>query len=161
MSEKITPIANNKPVASITWDTGYRTFETPLGEIRFNPFDFDLIARWEEGEKRLQSFFAEDPELIAAANSDVDENTDEGQAILDKILEASQFVKDTTDYMFGAEISKTIYGTTHPLSYVDGSPVFQLFIEAAYPVILEFMEESAKKSQKKVDKYTKHNKKKK
>ena len=131
----------------LIFDEGFKEFNIngdPGRVIRFNPTDISIIERAQKvkkeiGEevKRLDKLEINDDEAVAKA-----------------VEEVNKIIKEKINYIFGSDVSETVFGVQSPLASANGITLAERFIAAAIPVIQKEIEDEDKKSKARMSKYT-------
>lgn len=131
----------------LIFDEGFKEFNIngdPNRVIRFNPTDISIIERAQKvkkeiGEevKRLDKLEINDDEAVAKA-----------------VEEVNKIIKEKINYIFGSDVSETVFGVQSPLASANGITLVERFIAAAIPVIQKEIEDEDKKSKARMSKYT-------
>lgn len=111
--------------------------------IRINTRDINLLVRMEEGKKQLKEF--------ANSLKNVENETDD--VIFNKLDELDKKVKETIDWIFDSEVSKTAFGNTSSVTIIDGEPRFVTFTNALIPVVEKEIEKEHEEANGKIESY--------
>lgn len=138
-------------MSRLTLNTGVKNYEIEdengrtLGTISIYPQDFNIGKRAKEAQKKIA-------EYIDAAEQIATENDDDA---IESITEIDNKIKEQLDYLFNAEVSKTVFRGLHCLNVVaDGGKYFiESFLDMIIPVINAELDKAAETSQQKVSKY--------
>lgn len=123
----------------LIFDSGIREFQiNNNGVLRFNPGDPNVYARlMESGEKILQV----ENELLtqAEATTSVDQEENNGAAMLQLLAEADRKVKDILAWIFGADnnFDEIFAGVNLMAVGANGERVLTNFLSALLPVVQE------------------------
>lgn len=93
--------------------------------IRIDLRDTNLLARMDEGRKKIKEF--------AKELENIDNDSDD--TIVTKIMELDKKVKDTIDYIFNSNVSEVAFGVTSSISIIDGEPRFVTLMNALMPEV--------------------------
>lgn len=132
---------------TIVINDGIKTYEIKnqrgelLGEFSFNPSDSNLIERYTEGMKRLQE---KEKELL-----------DNSAKTAEEMIAEDNFVKDTIDDIFNANISEKFFSIMGVRSVINGKFYFEFVLETIGRIIREEGQRQQKAMQKRIDKYAK------
>ncbi len=132
---------------TIVINDGVKTYEIKnqkgelLGEFSFNPSDSNLIERYTEGVKRLQE---KEKELVNNSAKTAEE-----------IIAEDDFVKETIDEIFNANISEQFFSIMGVRSVINGKFYFEFVLETMGRIIKEESRKQRKAMQKRIDKYAK------
>lgn len=136
-------------------ETGEKTFtinEDPNKVLKFNPGDYNIMSRFYESKDILKK---EMDALNAETKINEDGTPDsESEGIAKSIKKVDSIIREKIDYIFGYEVSDIVFGNVNPLSTVGGIPYFERFFNAVIPFIEKELDSEAKKSEKKMSKYT-------
>ena len=92
----------------IVLDLGVKTYEikdpdgTVTGTVRFNPADPGFAGRWQQAEAKIESYRQRINEMQASGVPEIDQ--------WPLLMEASDAIKNTFDYAFGAPVSQVFFG---------------------------------------------------
>ena len=123
---------------SINFDNGYKEYAINGDDniVKININDVNIITRFDEAaaeiEKLETRFKTEDktPELLA---------------------EADKTVREQLNYVFGTDIATAAFGNMNCFSPVGGRTLFEVFIEAIQPVIMEDIKAAAEAQRIRLD----------
>lgn len=131
----------------INFDEGLKQYTINGDEnrvIKFKPTDFDMIARMKKTKKVFEKY-AEEMKNKGASSEEPFEMANE----------YSEKIKEQINYMFGYDIADVVFEKGNCLSICDNdNPVFLNFFNAVFPIITQDIEETQKKLDKNVKKYT-------
>ena len=92
----------------ITLDLGVKTYEIKdpdgnvTGVVRFNPSDPGFAGRWQQAMGKIEEYKQKIEELRAAGTPEID--------LWPAVMEASDAIKKSFDYAFGAPVSEAFFG---------------------------------------------------
>lgn len=136
-------------------ETGEKTFtinEDPNKLLKFNPGDYNIMSRFYEVKDILKKEMdALNPESKINEDGTVPNDSEDFAKSIKKI---DALIREKIDYIFGYSVSDIVFGTVNPLSTVGGIPYFERFFNAVIPFIEKELNAEAKKSEKKMAKYT-------
>lgn len=139
----------------LSFDEGYKEFSIN-GDvnrvIRFNPSDLAIIKRLEEAKNKIsESMNIKDDIELDNEGKPVDslENYSKVISHIDNVI------KEQINYIFDSDVANVIFGNQSPLANIKGKPLYERFMESVMPEIKKAVEEEAKESRKRVEKYTK------
>ena len=139
----------------LSFDEGYKEFSIN-GDvnrvIRFNPSDLAIIKRLEEAKNKISESMAikDDIELD---NEGKPINSLENYSKV--ISHIDNVIKEQINYIFDSDVANVVFGNQSPLANIKGKPLYERFMESVMPEIKKAVEEEAKESRKRVEKYTK------
>lgn len=110
--------------------------EEEIGVIYINPSDFNILTRLEKVKKNMEN--------IPDFKEDI---TGEG------INEADRYVREQVDYLFGENVSDTVFKNQHSLSTLKGVTFAERLIKGLTPVIEQIITDEAKSSEERMNKY--------
>lgn len=131
----------------LIFDEGFKEFNIngdPNRVIRFNPTDISIIER----AQRVKKEIGEEVKKLDALEINDDE------AVAKAVEEVNKIIKEKINYIFGSDVSETVFGVQSPLTSANGITLAERFIAAAIPVIQKEIEEEDKKSKARMSKYT-------
>ena len=139
----------------LSFDEGYKEFSINGDEnrvIRFNPSDMAIIKRLEEAKNKISESMAikDDIELD---NEGKPINSLENYSKV--ISHIDNVIKEQINYIFDSDVANVVFGNQSPLANIKGKPLYERFMESVMPEIKKAVEEEAKESRKRVEKYTK------
>lgn len=141
---------------SLNFDEGYKEFSINGDEnrvIRFNPADYGLLERYKEARNAIMKSVDELQNDIELKNDgSAKDETDEAA---DKLASVRKLIFEQVNYIFNADVSKTVFGNQSPISTVNGKFLFEGFIKAAGAIITDAVNKEQAASQKRIEKYTK------
>lgn len=141
---------------SLNFDEGYKEFSINGDEsrvIRFNPADYGLLERYKEARNAIMKSVDELQNDIELKNDgSAKDETDEAA---DQLASVRKLIFEQVNYIFNADVSKTVFGNQSPISTVKGKFLFEGFIEAAGTIITDAVNKEQAASQKRIDKYVK------
>ncbi|HWT27625.1 MAG TPA: hypothetical protein VN131_06770 [Mobilitalea sp.] len=141
---------------SLNFDEGYKEFSINGDEnrvIRFNPADYGLLERYKEARNTIMKSIDKLQSDIELKNDgSAKDETDEAA---DQLASVRQLIFEQVNYIFNADVSKTVFGNQSPISTVKGKFLFEGFIEAAGAIITDAVNKEQAASQKRIDKYVK------
>ena len=139
----------------LSFDEGYKEFSIN-GDvnrvIRFNPSDLAIIKRLEEAKNKIsESMAIKDDIELDNEGKPVDslENYSKVISHIDNVI------KEQINYIFDSDVANVVFGNQSPLANIKGKPLYERFMESVMPEIKKAVEEEAKESRKRVEKYTK------
>ena len=139
----------------LSFDEGYKEFSIN-GDvnrvIRFNPSDLAIIKRLEEAKNKIsESMNIKDDIELDNEGKPVDslENYSKVISHIDNVI------KEQINYIFDSDVANVVFGNQSPLANIKGKPLYERFMESVMPEIKKAVEEEAKESRKRVEKYTK------
>ena len=139
----------------LSFDEGYKEFSINGDEnrvIRFNPSDLAIIKRLEEAKNKIsESMAIKDDIELDNEGKPVDslENYSKVISHIDNVI------KEQINYIFDSDVANVVFGNQSPLANIKGKPLYERFMESVMPEIKKAVEEEAKESRKRVEKYTK------
>lgn len=150
-NEKIKPVG-------IVVDDGYRrvpiynTDGEETGYFRFNPTDVNIINRYNEMAKTLDTIV----EPLASV-PDAPEGEEDGNDSLRlrAVEQATERLYEAVNKLFDADAAGAFFGTVHPFSPVDGRFYCEAVLEAVGKYISEQFAQETAKVERRVSKYTK------
>lgn len=131
----------------LIFDEGFKEFNIngdPDRVIRFNPTDISIIERAQKVKKEI----GEEAKKLDALEINDDE------AVAKAVEEVNKIIKEKINYIFGSDVSETVFGVQSPLASANGITLAERFIAAAIPVIQKEIEDEDKKSKARMSKYT-------
>lgn len=140
---------------NLNFDDGYKKFTIngdPDRVVSFNPADYNILERFEQAQRNIESAQAELTKDIAL-NEDGTSASDAEDAV-ELIGKVNTLIKEQTDFIFNGAVSETIYGNQSPISSIKGKLLFERFFESVIPLISKEIEKEQKESQKRVQTYT-------
>lgn len=117
----------------------------PNRVIRINPSDIGLIKRFEEASPKIEA-------LIEKYGEVKEELPMEEIAKITSEIDAE--ARKQLDYIVGAPVSDTAFGTANCLSLAGGQTIFENFLEAYVSYMEPVVKAEYKKSRQRVSKYT-------
>lgn len=140
-------------MANIKITTGLKTYDIEdekgniRGQISFNPSDMNFFTRAQHTQKAIE-------EAIAQLSEIKTENSEEEiYSIIEKIdLEIKDKLNDLFD---DPNTSKVIFGNQNCLNTLNGVTFVERFLMAFAPIIKADFQAEQKKSNKRIEKYTK------
>ena len=139
----------------LSFDEEYKEFSINGDEnrvIRFNPSDMAIIKRLEEAKNKIsESMAIKDDIELDNEGKPVDslENYSKVISHIDNVI------KEQINYIFDSDVANVVFGNQSPLANIKGKPLYERFMESVMPEIKKAVEEEAKESRKRVEKYTK------
>lgn len=127
---------------NLSFDNGFKTFSINNDDsktITINTSDVGIVDRLNKVQGELEQLQSK----IAKTNNNI--------AV---ISEVDNEIKAKIDYIFGAEISKTVFGSACCLSLANGKPIFENFLNAIIPIIKEDTEKEIEKMNADIEKYS-------
>lgn len=141
-------------MASIKIETGLKTYDIEdekgniLGQISFNPTDENIIKRATTVQQNILDAIKEVGKLD---NKTLDDN-----AIIEKLSEIDSKIRKEINYLFNCDnVSDIVFGAQNVLNTFNGKTFAERFLEAFIPVIKAEFEEEHKRSQERINNYTK------
>lgn len=131
----------------LIFDEGFKEFNIngdPNRVIRFNPTDISIIERAQNVKKEI----GEEVKKL----DKIEINDDE--AVAKAVEEVNKIIKEKINYIFGSDVSETVFGVQSPLASANGVTLAERFIAAAIPIIQKEIEDEDKKSKARMSKYT-------
>ena len=124
----------------IVFDSGVKTYKVGSGELRFNPSDPNVYARFMEATEKLQTVEAS---MVEKAKAVVSQGEANGEAAIKLLQEADAEAKNILGWVFGKsnDFDKMLDGVNLLAVGGNGERVITNFIAALLPI----MEEGAKK----------------
>lgn len=142
-------MANNKNIIKL--NTGLKSYDIYFEDrdeyttVSFNPFDPDLIVRFNEFQTRCEKKLEDVKDIeLDADGMPVDDS------YVDSIKQTNKIIKDELDIAFGSKISANLFKYCNPMAIVNGDYFVINFIKAIAPIL----EEEAKAEQKRLAKHT-------
>lgn len=141
---------------SLNFNEGYKEFcinndETRI--IRFNPSDVGIIERFAEVERNISEYKKVLDDIEINTDGTVSTETDDYHKAVEKLADASKFIKEQLDYAMGAEVSNAVFEKQSPFSLVGGKALFERFIECIKPVVTDSIKTEREASEKRINKY--------
>lgn len=117
--------------------TIYNHRKEEIGIIHINPSDFNILARLEEVKRNMQN--------IPVINEDI---TGE------QVIETDKYVREQIDYLFGDNVSDTVFKNQHSMSTLNGITFVERLINGLTPVIEQIISKEVESSEDRIKKYT-------
>lgn len=138
---------------SINFDDGFKSYEIngdPQRVIRIDTADYGLIERLRNAEKNINAEMHkyENIKIKSDGSADVDDET-----AADGIRDLGGFICEQFDYIFNADVAKTLFGNASPLSTRNGVPLFERVFNAIVPIIENDIKSEQKKAEARIKKY--------
>ena len=134
---------------SINFEIYFKTFclnEDENNVIRINTSDFGILERLEKVQKSLENLQRE------AENT---QNTESADGLQYSMLgEIDKQIREKINYVFGSDVCTPAFGTACCLSFCNGAPMFENFLNAIIPEIEKDMTIEKDKMQANIGKYT-------
>lgn len=131
----------------LIFDEGFKEFNIngdPNRVIKFNPTDISIIERAQKVKREI----GKEVEKLDSLEINDDE------AMAQAVEQVNKIIKEKINYIFGSDVSDTVFGLQSPLASANGTTLAERFIAAALPVIQKEIEDENKKSKARVSKYT-------
>lgn len=131
----------------LIFDEGFKEFNIngdPNRVIKFNPTDISIIERAQKVKKEI----GEEVKKLDKLEINDDE------AVAKAVEEVNKIIKEKINYIFGSNVSETVFGVQSPLASANGVTLAERFIAAAIPIIQKEIEDEDKKSKARMSKYT-------
>lgn len=131
----------------LIFDEGFKEFNInsdPNRVIKFNPTDISIIERAQKVKKEI----GEEVKKLDKLEINDDE------AVAKAVEEVNKIIKEKINYIFGSDVSETVFGVQSPLASANGVTLAERFIAAAIPIIQKEIEDEDKKSKARMSKYT-------
>ena len=131
----------------LIFDEGFKEFNIngdPNRVIKFNPTDISIIERAQKVKKEI----GEEVKKLDKLEINDDE------AVAKAVEEVNKIIKEKINYIFGSDVSETVFGVQSPLASANGVTLAERFIAAAIPIIQKEIEDEDKKSRARMSKYT-------
>lgn len=149
-------------IQNILFDDGLKSFmvqNDPNRVIRFSPADYGLIERIDTAGKRMQ-------DAVKKIGVDIElrsngEPLEDIEAVAEVIREVNKVIFEQVDYIFNSQVSEIVFGNQSPVSTVKGKFLFENFMNAVTPYLVQELETEQKASNARIKKYTSQVKKKK
>ena len=146
---------------SLNFDDGLKSFAINGDEsrvIRFNPGDPDLIIRYNEAKKMLQSAnTGKLAEIKLDGNGNLQKDADGGfEDAAQALEETNGVIREALKLIFNADVYDTVFAGCSPFAGTkDGRFVFEAFMDAVKPILESGIAEYRAASEKRMEKYTK------
>ncbi|MCM1245980.1 MAG: hypothetical protein NC293_10100 [Roseburia sp.] len=121
-------------------------FGEHVGAVRINPGDINIIAREEKAEENIKKILEEVRDTAA-------ETEEDEEVIEKKLLQLDAEIKEQIDILFDYKVSDTVFKNQHCLAVSQGKFYIERLLEAFEPVIAEIVKKETEESQKRMDKY--------
>lgn len=137
----------------ITLDLGVKTYEIKdpdgnvTGTVRFNPSDPGFAGRWQQAMAKIESYRKKIEEMRAAGTPEID--------LWSVLMEASDAIKKSFDYAFGAPVSAAFFGGASAFAMTQsGRLVIENVVEGVYPIIEKALDIAGSRIKMRMDAHT-------
>lgn len=147
--------ANN----NLSFDDGLTSF-TINGDknrvIRFNPGDPNLLQRYYQAIKNIDTVKAKIGDDIILTPTGEAEETDDAGMVAAALKEVDNVIRENLNFMLDADVYDTIFGNQSPLCIVGkGEYLFEAVLNCIGPIIKDAVSAAAAASEKRKNKYLK------
>lgn len=137
----------------ITLDLGVKTYEIKdpdgnvTGVVHFNPSDPGFAGRWQQAMGKIEEYKQKIEELRAAGTPEID--------LWPAVMEASDAIKKSFDYAFGAPVSEVFFGGASAFAMTQsGRLVIENVLDGVYPIIEKALDIAGSRIKMRMEKHT-------
>lgn len=141
---------NNKMMDNIVFDDGFKELKINGDEtrvVRWNPSDLNFVDRFLEFEEWLSGDELA-KKVASLESSDFTQNSDKNLDIngytKGETTDLGLYINKMIDKTFGAGFTDAAFNGAHPMTPTSSGFLFENFIEALYPIIVDSFERNTK-----------------
>ncbi|MBE6129555.1 MAG: hypothetical protein E7185_09800 [Erysipelotrichaceae bacterium] len=138
---------------NISFEEGYKEFtinNDPKRILRVNVGDIGLIDRMEKSIKEMKEKISEIDDIKIDVNGNAESALAEEAEAVRKV---NSIMRKSFDSIFYPGASNIVFGKQNPIALVKGKTIYELFLESFAKTVKPMIEEEARHSEERVNKY--------
>lgn len=122
-----------------------------VGSFSFRPSDINIVGRFEKAMKDIDKIVTPLEHFGITANGT---SKEDDTGAYEAVMEATQKMKETVNYIFGDEVADAFFGEMNPFSPVRGRFYCEVVLESLGKFIGKTFDKEFSKANNRVSKYT-------